>query len=385
MNIRKLAIVLAGAVLIGLLATGRWQSRSENHRSETVLEPSPAQAEPGSIPKPGARRVDSWQQNWSELKSQPEGVERDIRLIALLEEMARHKPLDAIALADGEPQEELRLKFLEAALRGWGSGDLLAAVAWANDQPLFDTGQAIASAFHGAAHDPEGLERTTTSLCATDTEHAGDYGLFLVGALNRSGHFSRAAQFAAAMPGERRTDTLNSAYSAWATHDPEAALKSAFRISDPATRQTAFEAAASRWAKTDPKAAAERALALESEAERSFVFAAALRKWSAENPGEAATWISRFEPSRDLDQAAAAIASHPDALREPSTALSWADSILNRQLKLRTLATVLNQWASADPVAAWNYANAVPCDSTEEQALLFSAFSSEFEPVSFLP
>ena len=293
-------------------------------------------------------------------------------------------PLRALALATEESDPEVREALFQAILCDWGSTDPEAAIQWARMQQLIDFTQAIASIFHGAVGDPEEAVMLAKTISEQDPEHARDYGASLIAALGHNGDFNRAAAFAAESSESARLDLLTAACDAWANKEPHNALDFVARLS-PEVRRDAFNAVISRWANTDAISVAEYALTLDSTDERAFAISAAMRVWSAEDAADAADWVNRLAPAPELDLAAAAIASHPCTLNNPDTALSWADSIVDRPLRMRTLATVLNQWAATDALAARNHAAAMEDLSPDERLILLSAFHPDFEPVSFLP
>jgi hypothetical protein len=294
-------------------------------------------------------------------------------------------PFHALAMARAEPDHELRETLLRSVLREWGATDPTAALQWVRTQDLIDFTQAITSVFQGAvARDPESAVHLAKIISGQDPEHARDYGASLVSALGNDGDFHRAAAFAAESEESARLDLLTLACAAWAGERPRDALDFAARLS-PDLRRDAFNAIISRWATTDARSVAGYALTLDSNEDRTFALSAALRAWSAVDAGEAAEWVVRLPPSPELDMATAAVASHPEMLSNPAAALSLADSITHRPLRMRMLTMVLNRWATTDAVLARKYADTLADITPDERLSLHSAFSPDFDPVSFLP
>lgn len=294
-------------------------------------------------------------------------------------------PFRALAAAQAEPDHELRESLLRSVLLEWGATDPAAALQWVRTQDLIDFTQAITSVFQGAAaRDPEGAVHLAKTISGQDPEHARDYGASLVSALGNDGDFHRAAVFAAESEESARLDLLTLACAGWAGERPRDALDFAARL-PPDLRRDAFNAIVSRWATTDARSVAGYALTLDSNEDRTFAFSAALRAWSAVDAVEAADWVGRLAPSPELDLATAAVASHPETLSNPAAALSLADSITHRPLRMRMLTTVLNRWATTDAVLARKYADTLADITPDERVILRSAFSPDFEPVSFLP
>ena len=298
---------------------------------------------------------------------------------------AETAPFHALAMARAESDQELREALLRSALCEWGATDPAAALQWARTQSLIDFTQAISSIFEGAAaRDPEDAVRLAKIVSVQDPEHARDYGASLVSALGTHGDFKRATTFAAEGSESSRLDLLTLACGAWAGEAPHDALDFSAQLS-PDVRRDAFNAIISRWATTDARAVAGYALTLDSREDRTFALSAALRVWSADDTVEAADWVVRHPPSPELDMATAAAASHPEMLSDPASALSLADGITDRPLKMRVLMTVLNRWSATDPVLARKYADALATLSPDERMSLHSAFSPDFDPVSLLP
>ena len=351
---------------------------------------------PASAPAPGsgdnaapaaapARFEDAWTARWQALTTLAGSASRDAEMAGLLATLAQTDPLRALALAGQEPDPGLRDVLQQAALRGWGTRAPAAAIRWARTQGQMDFSQAVASIFKGAVHDPENALQLAGTCSAEDPDHARDYGLYAIAALIGTDRSNQAAAFAAAAPESTRPDLLNAAYDGWARSDPRAAADSALRLPDSATGTAAFNAVVSRWAADQPQALAEYAVNLPSAEQRSFALSAALRQWTAENPADAATWLARFAPSPELDLAAAAVASNPQALQDPPTAAAWANTITDRSLRARVRATIVNQWAIVDAAAACHYVESLGDVPPEERAVLLSAFTPDFNPVSFLP
>jgi len=352
---------------------------SKSAAASVVMDSGP------SVRAPRVQTEDPWALRWSEWLARPEGEARDQALAALVAELAAADPMRAIALADGETNGSLRDTLLQAALRGWGGVSPEVALAWATAQTLLDSGEAMASVFHGAAHDPENLLRLTGQWSQQDPDRAGDYGSYLVAALNRAGDFSQAATYAAAVPSEFRLNLLNAAYAGWADREPKAALEAIGQLPDPEIKKTAFAATISRWANNDAPAAAAYARELPEGSERMLALTVALRNWAAVDGVGAATWMSGLEPSPELDMGAAVVAALPESLQQPEVAAGWAESIVDPQLRARVLAAVVKEWSATDPAAARAYAESSPDIRAEDRATVLSAFDPDFNPISVLP
>ncbi len=391
-----LCCLIAGALVCGVCVyRSRVLPRSpQNPAAERQVAASPSQQSQERSDAAAFRAVagtsespvvDEWEDRWRRLKAEPASAARDEDMVALIEELAAIDPSHAVALARRESNAERRTNLMEAVVRGWAGANPDAAAAWAASQTMIDHGQALAAVFHGVARDPEEALRLNARLTAQDPDRAADYGSYLIAALSRVGEFDQAAAFATNGDAEVRVGWLNSAYSSWAADQPQAALEQVAQLTDPTVRRTAFDAAMSRWAYNDPPAAAQYALSLPAGHERTLALTVALREWSAADPVAAAAWMNQQTHLPEFDFGAAIVASHPDAIGQPDAAISWAESIVDPQLKVRILATVVNQWAAVDPVAARRYVETSPNLKPDERPGVLAAFEPDFTPVSILP
>lgn len=328
---------------------------------------------------------DDWTRRWHQAGAGAEESQRHQAKEALIEALAVVDPRRAIELARGESSEELRVRLIEAALRGWGQTDAEAALAWTATQQVIEFGQAMASLFHGAARDPENAIRLANEMSQLDPQCAADYGFYLVAALAREGEFGKAADFAAGSEGEARGSWLSDVYSRWADQAPHEALAYAAQLTEAKTRMIASRAALLRWAYNDAPALAEYALGIADPNDRRFALSKALPRWAAADPVAAALWVNQAEPSPELDLVAASIATRPEVIRYPGVSLKWAENILEPKLRSRVLASVIHQWANTDPSTAKRYAEESPNIRPEERAAVLSAFSPGFDPISFTP
>jgi hypothetical protein len=387
MKIRHWVLASLAVVLgVGFVLRERFtlsENRAAAHSAEkATVSTSDSRVESKLAPLSAA---DEWAKRWREAGSMADESSRIQAKEALIENLAVSDPLQAVELARKESDPDLRLRFLEAAMRGWGQTNPEAALAWATSQDSMDPGQAMAAVFHGAARDREGAIRLTAEMSKRAPQRANDYGSYLIAALGRSGDFGAAADFAAKGAPEARVNWLSDAYSRWANKDPRAALDYATQLTDAEARQTAWHIAVSRWAYNDPAAAAEYALDLPNQNERKFALAEALPRWAAADPVKAASWINEFEPSPELDLGAATVATRPEVIRQPELALSWAGNITDPALRGRVLASVVYGWAKVDPRAARTYAEGSPKVRPEDRAAVLAAFEQGFDPISLEP
>lgn len=329
--------------------------------------------------------LEQWIQSWRETEGIADESQRDQTKESLIEALARTNPHQAVKLACDASNKTLRIRFLDAAMRGWGQTNPEAALDWVMAQPVADSGQAMAAVFHGAASDPQRAIKLAHDLSQHDPSRTTDHGLYLLAALARANEFSMAAEFASTGTAGSRTTWVSDAYSRWANASPQEALSHATRLGDPKTRKTATNAVLLRWAYNDAPAAAKHASSLPDAESRRFAFSKAIPIWVAAQPIEAAVWMSNREPSAELDWVAASIATRPGAAQNPHVSVLWAENILEPKLRTQVIASVVHNWAGTDADAARRYAEKSPSIRPEERADILAAFGPDFDPVSFSP
>lgn len=298
--------------------------------------------------------------------------------VATLRALAVIDPKRALALAHetGTPlQHDL---FTRATLEGWASIDSLAASQWtlAHVRPG-ERRLAVEAIVKGAITRADDAIRAVAYLAAHDPSHASDHHNTLVHALARAGHFTSASQFAAAAPAEFRAALLSTAFVQWAQYQPTAALEAANAFPDEKRRQDALEAVVAGWAGSNPAALVQYAQSLPVGEIRANALRDGLQQWVSLDPIAAATWMDRLDPSSDLDAGAAAIATSPALVaKQPDIATSWAESIVDPQLRTNTLLDLIRLWGATDVAGARRYASTTPVLQSEARQLALSALQS---------
>jgi hypothetical protein len=298
------------------------------------------------------------QQRWQELSAKLDLPAGEATCAALLRELAARDPEEAIRLATAESNWRRRGIFIRAALRGWAGVAPEAAARWTlvnlreGERRL-----AVEELVAGAMTRPAEAIRAITWLCAEDPRMASDHGNTLVLELARSGEFEAAARFATGAPSEYRAHWLGSAFFHWAQHQPDKALGALNAIPDPSARLEALQSAVSGWAASDPAALVSFAGGLPSGEARNAALREGLQQWVTADPGAAVKWMERLEPGEAFDGGAEAVATVTELVaKKPEVAVAWARSISNAERRSSTLADVVRQWATHDPVAARRFA-----------------------------
>lgn len=297
-----------------------------------------------------------WQDRWRTATDSVSTPSRDRALAALIEQLARTDPQQALALAQAEANWRLRDLLRNAALRGWASVAPMAAADWALTVRPEERRSAVEALMQGAAANPAEAVKTALHLCQSDSGPAGDYGHYTIAALIDAGAFKEAVQFGSQVGTDKYPFLLKSAFFQWSRNQPADAIAAVADIKDPLLRAQAYGEAISGWAWADAKAVAQYALTLPSGATRSDAFAEALPRWVEKDPVAATEWINRQDSGPEFDSGIVAVANHQSMVQgQPSTALALAGNISDPSVRSRTLRAVFRQWATNDPTAAKSY------------------------------
>jgi len=377
-----LAAALLGAVVGWLSSPHRAASRDAapafahraDDRSPFAPPSPPVSSPPGDSAAPAEPAP--WVDRWETTLALPSTPARTRALAALLEELARTSPAEALALAASHADWRLRDLLRDASLRGWAATAPDAAGDWALSARLEDRRALVGAVLRGAAENPAAAVDLALRLCAADPEPAGDYGHAAIAALVDAGAFAEAARFGAAVGPDKFPFLLKSAYFEWARHDPASALAAAAKIDDPVLAGQARSQAITGWSWADAAGLAKHALTLPPGAERHQALAEALPLWLERYPDEAATWIQKNDSGPEFDAGLAALANQQSFLRSrPSAALALASDITDPARRGETLRTVFRQWATRDPSSARAYLDTA---AGPDRATLAEVFTDVF-------
>jgi hypothetical protein len=302
--------------------------------------------------------------------------------IASLRTLAATDPMRALELAKSAPTPRQRDEFVRRALQGWASNDPLSAAQWALAHVrLGERRLTIEALFEGAAAKPDAAMEAARFLCASDPLLQSDHGNALVTALAQAGHFDLATEFAATGPANFRAYWLSTAFSRWAQYQPDAAVTAASQLPDDTARTEALQGVITGWAMSDPAALVTRADKLPAGETRAIALREGLQQWVSLDPVAASSWMDRLDPSPDLDAGAAAVATTPVIVeKKPDVAASWAESIVDPELRANTLLDLIRLWAERDPAAARSYASNSPALRPETRAVALASFEPHTTP-----
>jgi hypothetical protein len=352
---------------VGGFVAGRWSSRAVSTSSDSTVHAPPAsrivatvgQTPPTTAPlKTGVLAATAWKTEWEKATQQPSSTQRENDLATLIERLAGTDAPAAIALAYAEPNLKVRSVLIGAALRGWGRVAPNEAIAWTakhlDEQGRRDTHEALVAGLATSSQPPDQL---LTLLCRTSPELASDYAVALLGELARASRFPEALKAALTASPEQLDHWVGTAFRHWAEYQPEEALKALDTVTDPSARTTAMQNLATGWAAGSPAAMAKYAEQLPPGEWRLTILREALQSWVKADTAAAIKWIEQYDPEPALDTGTAAIATIPSLIAvKPDVAASWAESIIDRDLRESTLGDVIRQWAQRDAAAARKYA-----------------------------
>ncbi len=366
-------IFLLGCVFLLMAAMSFMAGRLSVHRNNVAPVPDPAAALADSTPQADvavkvrpepvavpvvARPSSGWdEKSWQQLLALPATLSRNADLAALLEKLAAVDPQQALALAKAEGNLKLRDTLMQSVLHGWGRLAPMDAAAYAMALPnATDRDQALKSVFAGAViTDPDAAVRTANAMMQQNPGEATGYGNSMIDTLCDSGNFEMAAKLASGGGVVQQSIWMSEAYSKWALLQPQAAAQAANEITDPAVKNEALHGVIGGWAQADPAGLAGFLAQQPAGGDRGQMLGQALESWVQLDPVATAQWINAngAQLGTDLDAGIKAVATVNAA--DPPTAVEWANTITDGNLRSQALNDVLRNWILTDYTAAKNF------------------------------
>ncbi|MEM8867167.1 MAG: hypothetical protein AAGC73_02760 [Verrucomicrobiota bacterium] len=293
----------------------------------------------------------------------------------LLRKLAETDPFGALQLADdiGSLRDTQRAK--NQILVVWGTNDPIAALTWAEtglmNEPLSSRMDLLESIYEGyAANDPAAAFQT--ALIQLDASNPAGERLKreileeIVEVQVENGQIASAQNAIELMEtGEMKNRLLRELVDEWASFDPVAASEYVLTLGNEAgvSIKTAL---LSEWAENDPAAAAQWLSTLDDD-DPAIARASAeiIRQWTRYDLNASAEWLNSLPQTPELDRAVASY-TYRAAEEDPSSAMSWAESISNDGMRTRTMERVAYTWRLSDPEAFEGFLSS--SEFTEEQA-----------------
>jgi hypothetical protein len=354
-----ISVGLSMIAFLGGRATSSVRRDLPDQAAPAASAPRPDVATASGLRSSAPAGTDDCWQHWSAGRRTP-ASERE--MAAYLEDLATRDPQRAMALALGERNYRLSQDLRAAVLRGWAAVSPNEAAAWAQARPNDERQLAMAMVFAGAARHPEEAVKLAARLSTNEPELAGDYGQFLITGLTEAGAYEAAVRFATDDKTGHSDVWLNSAFSQWASHQPDYALAAFGKISDPQARTSAFQGMILGWAMANPAEVTAYAERLAPGEDRALAMSQALPQWASHDSPAASEWmLAHFGPSADLDAGVAAVATMPNLLdQRPEIAVGWAENIAEPVLRANTLRMIAQRWMQQDSAAIQRFIASTP-------------------------
>lgn len=274
----------------------------------------------------------------------------------------------AIATAEGDAAE------LGVAVTTWSLHAPADAVAFARRQPESIRAAVMKAVLENLARRPALGVALGRQLLADEPDRADEYGTTLLAALLRGEAFAEALELAGAGPAEFRAEWMGAVMGAWARREPTAARELGALLAQHGVVGEPWRAVVRGWAESAPAQLAEQAIALPAGDARTVALEAALDRWIQNEPVAAAAWLERRPASPERDRALATLLARTDtAVRSTATALTWANQIVDPQLRVETTIRVVREMAADNEPLAQAYLEHTGDWTTEQRRQLRTA------------
>ena len=291
----------------------------------------------------------------------------------LLEQLAASDPLAALEFADGiaslRDAERARNNILEV----WASNEPMAALAWADsalaDVPYNLRNSQMEAIIRGFAEtNPKGAFNYANALSEATTSELRLKNRLLSEVIETQiggGGLAEAQTTIALMPdGPSKENLQRELVNEWAAFDPLSAAAYVQGLGSDAS--TGMKTALiGEWAESDPAAAAAWLSNLSADDPAySYATTQITREWTRYDLTASSEWLNSLPASPELDRAVATY-TYRAAQEDPPTAMSWAESINNANMRNRMMQQVAANWKNDDPKGFTSYLD--NSDLNEEQ------------------
>ncbi len=295
----------------------------------------------------------------------------------LLEQLAASDPLAALefteSIASLRDAERARNNILEV----WASNEPMAALAWADtalaDAPYNLRNSQMEAIIRGFAEtNPKGAFNYANAMSENNSSNLRLKNRLLSEVIEtqiRGGGLDGAYATIAQMVDGRSKDNLQrELVDEWAAFDPVSAAAYVQGLGSDAT--TGMKTALiGEWAESDPSAAAAWLNNLSAE-DPAYQHATAqiTREWTRYDLTASSEWLNSLPPSPELDRAVATY-TYRAAQEDPPTAMSWAESISNANIRNRMMQQVAANWKNDDPKSFTSYLDNSELNEKEREQL----------------
>ena len=261
----------------------------------------------------------------------------------------------AMGWGSGNLEDDQRREFLGRALTGWASADPAAAKSWVEGlDDEREQGRFRWSLVNGMADADIGI---ATSY-AMERQEAGDrhswrfMEMITEKQLGRS-DLEESVRWAESLPdGDIKISALHRVATDFTQSDPVAAAKWAEGISGDDAAVKVVHEVSDEWAESDPRAALDWLNTLEAGEARTAGMSAALAEWVKRgDPMEASKYLAELPGSPERDSAVGGFA-RVLARSDPQSAVQWAETIEEPEIRAKTLVETGRMWMHRDATAA---------------------------------
>ncbi len=295
----------------------------------------------------------------------------------LLEQLAMSDPLAALEFTEGIASWRDAERARNNILKVWASNEPMAALAWA-DSALADVPynlrksqmKAIIQGF--AETNPKGAFNYANAMSEANSSELRLKNRLLSEVIEkqiRGGGLEEAhATIALMVDGPSKDNLQRQLVDEWAAFDPVSAAAYVQGLGSDAS--TGMKTALiGEWAESDPAAAAAwlSNLSAEDPAYRQAT-TQITREWTRYDLTASSEWLNSLPASPELDRAVATY-TYRAAQEDPPTAMSWAESINNANMRNKMMQQVAANWKNDDPEGFTSYLDNSDINQKERKKL----------------
>jgi hypothetical protein len=295
----------------------------------------------------------------------------------LLAQLATSDPLAALEITEGIASQRDAERARNNILKVWANNEPMAALAWADsalaDVPYNLRNSQMEAIIQGFAEtNPKGAFNYANAMSEANSSELRLKNRLLSEVIEtqiRGGGLEEAhATIALMVDGPSKDNLQRELVNEWAAFDPVSAAAYVQGLGSDAS--TGMKTALiGEWAESDPAAAAAwlSNLSAEDPAYRQAT-TQITREWTRYDLTASSEWLNSLPASPELDRAVATY-TYRAAQEDPPTAMSWAESINNANMRNRMMQQVAANWKNDDPEGFTNYLDNSDLNEKEREQL----------------
>lgn len=295
----------------------------------------------------------------------------------LLAQLATSDPLAALEITESIASRRDAELARNNILKVWASNEPMAALAWADsalaDVPYNLRNSQMEAIIQGFAEtNPKGAFNYANAMSEANSSELRLKNRLLSEVIEtqiRGGGLEEAhATITLMVDGPSKDNLQRELVNEWAAFDPVSAAAYVQGLGSDAS--TGMKTALiGEWAESDPAAAAAwlSNLSAEDPAYRQAT-TQITREWTRYDLTASSEWLNSLPASPELDRAVATY-TYRAAQEDPPTAMSWAESINNANMRNRMMQQVAANWKNDDPEGFTNYLDNSDLNEKEREQL----------------